>query len=247
VSQKQAYEEGAGLYAGKDGMRQAYLDEVNARKEALAQAERERRERFDATRGQAYDAKVGTEQAVAERNTTWNERHSTSVERSQEEAQAYKDKMGEVAAAGNDRSARSRASAEALAEEQARMKERGDALQREQAEQVASEKQRLADRESQLINRSQDQRMAQKEQLDRTQLNQPKSFADYNRSKLAAEYPQGVTEESYTEGNKVIIRRVVVNGNKADEYSKVIAKWGTFYFRNGQSISQQVWTRDTEQ
>ena len=89
--------------------------------------------------------------------------------------------------------------------------------------------------------------MASKEQLDRTALNQPKSFADYNRSKLATEYPQGVTEESYTEGNKVIIRRVLVNGNKADEYSKVIAKWGTFYFKNGQSITDLVWTRDTEE
>ena len=27
----------------------------------------------------------------------------------------------------------------------------------------------------------------------------------------------------------------------------VIAKWGTFYFKNGQSISEQVWSRDTEE
>ena len=41
--------------------------------------------------------------------------------------------------------------------------------------------------------------------------------------------------------------RLVVNGNKADEYSKVIAKWGTFYFKNGQSISEQIWSVNTEQ
>ena len=82
--------------------------------------------------------------------------------------------------------------------------------------------------------------------LDATPVDQPRDFADYNRNKLAQEYPPGVTEESYTEGNKVIIRRVVVNGNRGDEYSKVIAKWGIFYFKNGQSITEAIWTRETE-
>jgi len=81
--------------------------------------------------------------------------------------------------------------------------------------------------------------------LDNLPRNQPRSEEDYNRSKLAQEYPPGVTEESYTEGNKVIIRRVVVVGNKADEFSKVIAKWGTFYFKNGQSISEVTWSKET--
>jgi hypothetical protein len=247
VQQKRTYEEGAGLYAGRDGMRQANLDAVNAEKERLAEQERQRRERFDVTRGQAYDGKLDAEVAIAERNTTWNDRHERSVEGAQQEAVAFRDKMAEVAQAGNDRTAQAKANNEALATDQARMKERGDRLQQEQSDLVASDKQRLAAQESQLINRAQDQRMASKEQLDRTALNQPKSFADHNRSKLATEYPEGVTEESYTEGNKVIIRRVVVNGNKADDYSKVIAKWGTFYFRNGQSITEMIWVRDTEQ
>ena len=88
--------------------------------------------------------------------------------------------------------------------------------------------------------------MAAKEQLGNLSMNEQRSFADYNRGELANQYPQGVTEESYTEGNKVIIRRVVVNGNRGDEYSKVIAKWGIFYFKNGQSITEAIWTRETE-
>lgn len=247
VRQKQAFEEGAGLYSGKDGQRRANADEVTAQKERLSEAERQRRERSDVERGKAYEGKLGTETAIADRNTTWTERHDQSVEGVQRDAQAHQEKLGQLAQAGNERTTQATANAEALAAEQARMKDRGDQLQEEQSDRVAEEKQRLADRESQLMNRSQDQRMASKEQLDRTALNQPKSFADYNRSKLATEYPQGVTEESYTEGNKVIIRRVLVNGNKADEYSKVIAKWGTFYFKNGQSITEMVWSRDTEE
>lgn len=89
--------------------------------------------------------------------------------------------------------------------------------------------------------------MAAKEQLGNLSMNEQRSFADYNRGELANQYPQGVTEESYTEGNKVIIRRIVVQGNKADEYKKVIGKAGTSYFKNGLSITGWVWSRDTEE
>jgi hypothetical protein len=88
--------------------------------------------------------------------------------------------------------------------------------------------------------------MATAERLAHIPMDHQRASSDYGLNKLASQYPQGVTEESITQGNKVIIRRVVVDGNKADEYSKVIAKWGTFYFKNGQSISEQVWTVNTE-
>ena len=40
---------------------------------------------------------------------------------------------------------------------------------------------------------------------------------------------------------------VVVQGNRANAYSKVIAKWGTYYFKDGQPISEQIWTVNTGQ
>ena len=73
----------------------------------------------------------------------------------------------------------------------------------------------------------------------------PKEFDEYQRSQLAEQYPQGVTEESTTMGNKVIIRRIVVRGNKGDEYKKVVDKSGNYYFKNGQSITEQTWYRET--
>lgn len=76
--------------------------------------------------------------------------------------------------------------------------------------------------------------------------NAPRANTEYARNELASHYPQGVTEESFTQGNNIIIRRVLVQGNKVDEYRKVIAKWGTFYFKNGQSISEHIWSRSTE-
>lgn len=72
-----------------------------------------------------------------------------------------------------------------------------------------------------------------------------KEYTDYYRTELALEYPQGVTEESSTMGNKVIITRIVVKGNRGDEYKKVLDKAGNYYFKNGQSISEQTWNRET--
>ena len=133
-----------------------------------------------------------------------------------------------------------------MADAQRAMQERGSQLADENRSRIADAKELNSKRESLLMEKAADQRLSERERLQDTPLNKQKDFADYNRSKLAQEYPPGVTEESYTEGNKVIIRRVVVSGNKADEYSKVIAKWGTFYFRNGQSISETIWTSETE-
>lgn len=68
---------------------------------------------------------------------------------------------------------------------------------------------------------------------------------DAYRSGLAEKYPQGVTEESSTLGNKVIITRIVVKGQQGDEYKKVVDKAGEYYFKNGLSISENTWNRET--
>ena len=68
---------------------------------------------------------------------------------------------------------------------------------------------------------------------------------DVYRSELAENYPQGVTEESSTLGNKVIITRIVVSGKNGDEFKKVVDKAGSYYFKNGHSISENTWNRET--
>jgi hypothetical protein len=71
-----------------------------------------------------------------------------------------------------------------------------------------------------------------------------------NIQKLAQLFPEGVTEKVYeqkdTNGDvvEVTIIRIVVKGNKGDEYKKVRTKWGVGYFKNGGVISQNIW--DTE-
>lgn len=62
------------------------------------------------------------------------------------------------------------------------------------------------------------------------------------RAELAKEYPQGITEEKIDEPNRTIIKRVVVQGDEGDEYLKIMAKWGTYFFKNGRSINSDLWT-----
>ncbi|NND93594.1 MAG: hypothetical protein HKN45_01945 [Flavobacteriales bacterium] len=69
---------------------------------------------------------------------------------------------------------------------------------------------------------------------------------DYRESELARSYPQGVTEETYTEGKKEVIRRIVILGNIANEYHKVVTLSGTYYFKNGQSISKTLWDLESD-
>jgi len=67
-------------------------------------------------------------------------------------------------------------------------------------------------------------------------------------SKLAREYPEGVTTEHYEEDNRKITRVIVNYDGVATEYRKVKHAWGgTFYFRNGRSVSATVFKLETRE
>lgn len=67
------------------------------------------------------------------------------------------------------------------------------------------------------------------------------------RKELGERYPSGVTEEVYTEGNKTITKRIIVSNNIGNEYKKVVHGWGgIFYFKNGEAVTERVWTQETE-
>ncbi|MBK9273306.1 MAG: hypothetical protein IPM49_02045 [Flavobacteriales bacterium] len=247
VTYKQRIEENdQQLYQGSEEQRKAYAEQMRAYQESLAEAERARQERSAQAREGAQGTVDATREQQAEAARRRDEAHAGQVAAQRSAVEQWQAGLEQDARMGLDRNQRARDEVTAQMDRQVALQERGAELARGQRDQVQETKDVQARVGQQLSQRATDQRLAAQEQLARTPLNQPKDFADYNRSKLATEYPPGVTEESYTEGNKVIIRRVVVNGNKADEYSKVIAKWGTFYFKNGQSITEMIWANETE-
>ncbi|MCB0766068.1 MAG: hypothetical protein KDB95_02545 [Flavobacteriales bacterium] len=234
------------LYEGSGSSRMQRAEEIESYRQALEEAEKSRRERAREVREAEYDTKLAVEQAADDRNQTW-------YEQQEQRTVAMEDRKEELAtverariSAGEERSTQARTDADVLREQNEAMVTRGAATGAVRQRDVENEKVSLQAREATYSGNSASTRAVVKERLDNIVVNQPRGYADYNRSKLAQEYPEGVTEESYTEGNKVIIRRVVVNGNKADDYSKVIAKWGTFYFKNGQSITETMWRGGTE-
>ncbi len=247
VVAKQRIEEGsAGLYRGDETRRQLSAAEVQAQKDAVARTEGERVERSSQTSARGYQAKLAMQEHFSEQEQRTAQRQASATA----EASATHDRVSNAEAQriadANERTRAQRAQVEQVVDQQAKDQQRGTRAAEDRARAVEDEKRAASAREAGFAQNSEQARARAKEQMQGLNTGQPRTFADFNRNKLAQEYPPGVTEESYTEGNKVIIRRVVVNGNKGDEYSKVIAKWGTFYFKNGQSITEAIWTRETE-
>jgi len=66
------------------------------------------------------------------------------------------------------------------------------------------------------------------------------------RLDLAKSFEEGFTEEEYRQGRKIITRRVIVRNDLGDEYLKVKHDYGaTFYFKNKQSVSINVWLKES--
>jgi hypothetical protein len=247
VTEKERLQEAsAGLYVGSERDRLRYADEMADRKQRIAEEEARRRETSDGKREASHEAAMRVEERIQQRDRTWNERHADQVEAVGASARTIVQAEERRVVQSADNRASRATQVDAQREANAALVARGNAPLAARQQLVEAEKQSVLMRESARMQAAADQRERAKLALDNTPRVHPRSASEYSRSKLATEYPQGVTEESYTEGNKVIIRRVVVNGNRADEYSKVIAKWGTFYFKNGQSVTNLIWTKETE-
>lgn len=94
--------------------------------------------------------------------------------------------------------------------------------------------------------KSQIKRELELEEINHTKLPGEKDPYDYVESNRSRSYKQGVTEETFDEGNNNVVIRMVVKGNKVDEYKMVVTNHGTYYFKNGESITKSTWNTSTE-
>ena len=119
------------------------------------------------------------------------------------------------------------------------------------AEAVGKYEDDLKDMGSEYYNKDKDAGMENADEMDRVKNQSPTMFVDENQQKLAAQYPEGITEKMFERRNgrgdviEVTILRIVVTGLKGDEYKKVSTKWGTTYFKNGGIISEYIWDTET--
>jgi hypothetical protein len=243
---KALVEGGASLYTGSEEQRKRNAQEL----EALRQAWAERAKQLEAQDQEDSRRALETVDAMQRTRNEYSSgsgREGRSLEDLEAWKEAYVQRNETLAEAAQARTAKAYADVEARHQEAADMLGRGG--ERAQGLQESSDrfKDQEALRQQQLSHAGQARTITAMEQLGQVSTEHAQPFAQNSPNKLATEYPQGVTEESYTEGNKVIIRRVVVQGNRANAYSKVIAKWGTYYFKDGQPISEQIWTVNTGQ
>ncbi len=245
--QNKDYTQGSeSLFQGSEDWRKRNAEELEALRESLARRKQELMENGVLESGKAMAATEATQARIQQDQEARRDAHAAKVKAANEAQQERENRTDGYAQGGKERSDAGVSRARQNAEAMDALAKRGNALAERERDGVDRQKALLEAREQQFRAGAGNRVAGEQARIDNISPNQPRSFSDYNRNKLASQYPQGVTEESYTEGNKVIIRRVVVQGNKADEYSKVIAKWGTFYFKNGQSISEQIWSVNTE-
>lgn len=89
------------------------------------------------------------------------------------------------------------------------------------------------------------------QKIDEIKSASPTGLVDSYTQQLALEYPEGVTEKMFERKNtrgdiiEVTILRIVIRGNKGDEYRKVTSLWGVYYFKNGGVISEFLWDSET--
>lgn len=69
--------------------------------------------------------------------------------------------------------------------------------------------------------------------------------ADVYTNDIAATHQQGITEETGTDAGAQIVTRYVVVGNQGWKYTKKVYSWGTFYFKDGQQISEGTFNYET--
>ncbi|MDZ4821879.1 MAG: hypothetical protein SH856_00280 [Flavobacteriales bacterium] len=72
-----------------------------------------------------------------------------------------------------------------------------------------------------------------------------KDADDYMMRPGSESIPEGISENSYQLGNKIVIERTLKIGNKVDYYRKVVSKTGIFYFKNDKAITERTWDDET--
>lgn len=110
---------------------------------------------------------------------------------------------------------------------------------------------RLTDRNKYFTDKNTDDSYRNAQDYEYTKDNLSKKESDDVMNQLALIFPEGVTQKIYQRKNpdgevtEITVRRIVVRGNKGNQYRKTTNRSGTYYFKNGQPISDSTWDIET--
>jgi len=112
---------------------------------------------------------------------------------------------------------------------------------RENALEIERQKRDAEFAERQREGKSSNERYEARKEAFEKNAGEPKKEEEYKVVPGTETLKQGVTENSYKLGNKMVTERLVKIGNKVDKYKKVVSKTAIYFFRNGQSITEETW------
>lgn len=121
----------------------------------------------------------------------------------------------------------------------------------EKAEELRKFIDQKTEAEKETSSKSQEIAMNRSEAINKIDAEKTTPKSAENKDKLALIFPEGVTQKVYQKKNdfgeitSITTRRVVVKGNKGNDYIHKKTKAGNFYFKNGQSISESTWDLET--
>jgi hypothetical protein len=116
---------------------------------------------------------------------------------------------------------------------------------RENAMEVERKKREEDFAQKQRENKSSNERYEARKEAFEKNPGEPRKEEEYKQVAGTEHLKQGVTENSYKLGNKMVTERLVKIGNKVDKYKKVVSKTAIYFFRNGTSITEETWKQAT--
>jgi tetratricopeptide (TPR) repeat protein len=116
---------------------------------------------------------------------------------------------------------------------------------RENAVDIERQKRDAEYAERQREGKSSNERYEARKEAFEKKAGEPKKEEEYKVIPGTENLKQGVTENSYKLGNKMVTERLVKVGNKVEKYKKVVSKTAIYFFRDGQSISEETWKQAT--
>lgn len=120
-----------------------------------------------------------------------------------------------------------------------------DIKSRENAIEIERKKRDAEFEERERESKSSNQRYDARKEAFAKSAGEPRKEEEYKIVPGTESLKQGVTENSYKLGNKMVTERLVKIGNKVDKYKKVVSKTAIYYFRNGTSITEETWKQAT--
>ena len=228
-----------------DVHRLAHEDRIDRKKKDIQSSQESYMKRGDALRtDKEYDVnreKEGSYQTAFRGEEVRLENVDEAVDRKEAVTEAEKD----VISASVDRRASSIDRTEEAKEELSAIGEGKESLTEDRMYQINKAKNDNQEFLAQAEQNAENARYDKRKDLFDKDSGSPKHVDDFILPEGAEDVPEGVSENSYQLGNKIVMERTVKIGNKVDHYRKVVSKSGTYYFKNDKAITATTWKQET--